>query len=97
MPLHKNNIYYVISASVSAWTPYANKVIWVGGKKIGGIWKWQGRIETEISVEDWRSGEPNDFKGVSQDCLALFEQDKNLQWDDGTCYKSLYFICEKSY
>jgi len=94
MPLQKFSFYYFISASVSAWTPYASKIIWVGGRKIGGIWKWQGSIETEISVEDWKAGEPNNV-GQSQDCLALFEYDRSFQWDDGTCSRSFYFICEK--
>jgi len=47
-------------------------------------------------VADWNTNQPDNYNGGPQECLGLFSNGGELQWDDGTCSYAKYFICEKS-
>lgn len=77
---------------IVAWMSSAGKDIWIGGTKVGGVWKWKGSVDSAIVVADWRADEPNHS---SQFCVQMFSQGKDFQWDNDFCHGRKYFMCEK--
>ena len=62
---------------------------WIGGKKVGNTWMWDGLVSGEISYNWWGANQP-DGNGI---CLNLIH-DSN-KFDDASCGDSIKFFCEK--
>lgn len=63
--------------------------MWIGGRKINGIWKWYGRITTELELHNFASYEPSDHG----DCMTTGYS--GFKWDNTNCNDHYSFLCEK--
>ena len=62
----------------------------IGGKRINGVWRWQGRITGEITYNWWSIGEPSN----DGDCMSL--QPAYHKFNDLHCDHILaHFLCER--
>ena len=96
-------LYYIIFTScnnlvlILAWK--SNGLLWVAGKKSGGVWKWFGRATGQIILADWEQIQPDG----SGDCMQIFNGNRastnnvfeNYKWDDTSCNAKKSFVCEK--
>ena len=48
---------------------------------------------TNITLNDWDSGQPND-SGGNQDCLEIWNRN-GFKWNDWNCNSEKHFVCEK--
>jgi len=57
---------------------------------VAGVWRWDGRIESQILVGDWKLGQPDK---IHEDCLA---QLKDHKWHNINCGRNnlLLTACE---
>ena len=64
----------------------------IGGRKIDGVWKWQGRLTGEITYDWWGSGDPNG----DGECLGF--HGLTLKFNDQACTggHSFKFFCENA-
>jgi hypothetical protein len=74
--------------------PNDRQMYWIGLSERGrdGLWMWKDG--TGYEYNNWRVGEPNNFKGRDEDCAMI-----NLlgikEWFDYSCAESLNYICQR--
>ena len=71
-----------------------NENVWLGGNDIGKQGTWQWADKTRWSFTNWKSGEPNKFRG-DEYCLEMGGGSKG-EWNDQSCSEELNAICKKS-
>lgn len=83
------------------YTPGLRNNVWTGGFKHGNKWFWAGgdKIDSQIKITDWASGQPNN-SGGHQNCMKIFVEFRGnanelLKWDDATCSEQWNYVCEK--
>ncbi|XP_071152547.1 perlucin-like protein [Mytilus edulis] len=66
---------------------------WTGGKEdlIHGYWYWGGSGQ-KFTFTDWSPGEPSNRV---ENCMHI-NSNEGFKWNDYTCTRHEYFICEKS-
>jgi hypothetical protein len=67
--------------------------MWISGRKVNGVWRWNGRLTSEFMASNWGAEEPNS----SGDCLRIMYDNGGHyhKWDDYVCSGQQEFICEK--
>ena len=48
-----------------------------------------------IKYTNWQYGQPDNFRGIKEDCIGLFKMDNGFKWHDGPCYTKISFMCER--
>ena len=56
--------------------------------------RWQWATGDALGYEGWRSGEPNDWGGVAEDCAVKWYDDQEDGWDDAPCGSLRPSLCE---
>ena len=72
---------------------------WIGGYLKNGVWTWKGEIsDSPILYTDWGEKEPNNDDG-NEGCLDLYGGNSvdgvTSKWNDESCKRKRFFICEK--
>ena len=68
---------------------------WIGGRRVNGIFRWEGNLNGDIQLAYWSLGEPNNVVG-DEHCVES-PSGQSYFWNDHECLKSNYFICESQY
>ncbi|CAC5412422.1 unnamed protein product [Mytilus coruscus] len=68
--------------------------VWIGAHDFvrEGSFVWEAD-NTQLTYTDWYPGEPNN-SGNKEDC-ACMNSDLTYKWNDNSCSKTFYYICEK--
>ncbi|XP_067947383.1 C-type lectin APL-like [Watersipora subatra] len=66
--------------------------IWLGGRKINGTWRWDGKSTALADTLYWGQGRPS---VLIEECLTTFAG-VDYQFNDKKCHYSHQFICEKT-
>ena len=66
---------------------------WLGGNdiEVEGTWKWVDCSPWNLTF--WASGEPNNYRGVPENCLT---HKFDYGWNDVPCSLEYGFLCSKS-
>ncbi|XP_062283485.1 macrophage mannose receptor 1-like [Scomber scombrus] len=64
------------------------EIVWIGFFR--DSWKWSDGSNS--SFRYWASGEPNNYRGKEEDCVAMNFNRSGL-WEDWTCDQNKPFIC----
>ena len=56
------------------------------------MWTWNDGMKYEY--DNWRVGEPNNWKGRDEDC-AMINLFGYKEWFDNPCDESLHYICQR--
>ncbi|KAJ8040183.1 Hepatic lectin [Holothuria leucospilota] len=74
-----------------------NQQWWIGltsDKDNEGVWKW---YNVSVNYTNWKEGQP-DNSGGNENCSEIRKwSGDDVSWNDNTCSKSFYYICEKDY
>ena len=63
-----------------------------------GEFIWPNGTTNEFSnFENWDDTQPDNWGGISEKCMALWEDSHHYQWHDVPCDTKLPFICERPY
>ena len=64
----------------------------IGGRKVNGIWRWQGRVTGKIGYKLWGASEPSG----DGDCIMI-AQNMNYKFNDSPCTSTSFcFFCERA-
>ncbi|XP_078021645.1 uncharacterized protein LOC144461835 [Epinephelus lanceolatus] len=71
------------------------QIMWIGltDRETEGVWKWVDG--TLLTTSFWHSGEPNNYEGTNEDCVAVNYHDYKNSWNDLECVIKNFWICEK--
>ena len=71
-------------------------LVWIGGRKDSDdIWKWKGRVTTEMHNALWGVDRPNN-SGGNEDCVDSYQL-IDYRLNDSPCSSNRAFVCEKSW
>lgn len=76
--------------------PQLKDYYWIGLRKTGGIWTWQGTEQKLEGVGFWADNEPNNKKH-DEDCVEIYIKNgrQNGKWNDEKCVKKKHALCYK--
>nr|XP_033479569.1 CD209 antigen-like protein C [Epinephelus lanceolatus] len=71
------------------------QIMWIGltDRETEEVWKWVDG--TLLTTSFWHSGEPNNYEGTNEDCVAVNYHDYKNSWNDLECVIKNFWICEK--
>ncbi|CAH1785028.1 unnamed protein product [Owenia fusiformis] len=80
---------------------HGDSTVWTGGNTLSkhGNWFWAGGLhapQKRFTYTRWAPGEPSNHDNHNnwEKCVYL-ESKKEHKWNDDSCYRKLYFICER--
>ncbi|XP_042340447.1 C-type lectin domain family 4 member F-like [Plectropomus leopardus] len=70
------------------------KTMWIGlsDRATEGVWRWVD--ETPLITSFWGKGEPNNYEGRNEDCVAVNYHGDTNNWNDLECGSENFWICE---
>ncbi|XP_067945135.1 C-type lectin Cal-like [Watersipora subatra] len=68
--------------------------LWIGGRRRGVNWQWEGKTKAPIDTLVWANNEPS-FRATGEECIGSWTDD-NYKFNDFPCGDNFNFICEKS-
>lgn len=76
--------------------PQLKVYYWIGLRKTGGIWTWQGTVQKLEGGGFWADNEPNNKKH-DEDCVEIYIKSgtQNGKWNDEKCVKKKHALCYK--
>uniref|UniRef100_UPI00398E70BB P-selectin-like isoform X1 n=2 Tax=Pristiophorus japonicus TaxID=55135 RepID=UPI00398E70BB len=76
---------------LNKYLPKADTHVWIGLRKIEGIWTWIGTNRAlEDFVMNWAPGEPNNGKNT-EECVEMYPE--TGKWNDEPCLKKKRPLC----
>ncbi|XP_049426060.1 C-type lectin domain family 4 member M-like [Epinephelus fuscoguttatus] len=71
------------------------QIMWIGltDRETEEVWKWVDG--TSLTTSFWHTGEPNNYEGTNEDCVAVNYHDYKNSWNDLECIIKNFWICEK--
>ncbi|CAO1360554.1 unnamed protein product [Diamesa serratosioi] len=67
---------------------------WIGYSDEGHEGRWTDIVEDDLMFPiEFHDNEPNNAGG-NENCLLISNQNKELKYSDGNCYKKMNFVCE---
>lgn len=57
------------------------------------VWEWVDG--SEVTLNQWATGQPNDFMGAMEDCAHFGDYFKE-HWNDHICSNEYFYICERA-
>lgn len=74
--------------------PFTSKYYWIGVRKEGGVWLWDGTDQkVPEDAQDWAPEEPDSIEG--QDCVEVYikREEDMAKWNNENCRKRKATVC----